>query len=93
MLVSSPTFPITDVSVTLNKFVKLLTADKEKSAGITLGTKKTLKFTKTLKKGYLGFTCATVTAGNYLYVNVTGTDKASYTAVHSITVAPVKAGT
>jgi hypothetical protein len=81
------------VTVTLNKFVKLVTADKDKSAGITLGAGKSVALSKTVAMGYLSFDCAAVTAGTYLYVNLTGTDKASYTSANSITVAAVKAGT
>jgi hypothetical protein len=69
-----------DVTVSLNLFVKLVTADKDKSAGITLpADKKSFTFSKTKSLGYLGFKCAAVTAGDYLYVNITGTDVKSYT--------------
>lgn len=75
-------------------FVKLVTADKDKSAGITLpADKKSFTFSKTKNKGYLGFKCAAVTAGDYLYVNLTGTDVKSYSSVNSIAVTKDKAGT
>lgn len=74
-------------------FVKILTTDKEKSSGITLpADKKFVKFDKTTRMGYLGFKCAAVTAGTYLYVNLTGTDVKSYTAAKSLTVTAEKRG-
>lgn len=75
-------------------FVKLVTADKDKSNGITLpADKKSFTFSKTKNKGYLGFKCAAAATGDYLYVNLTGTDVKSYTSVSSIAVTRDKAGT
>lgn len=48
--------------------------------------------TKYKKFGYLRFQCNDTIAGDFLYVNLTGTDVKSYTAAKSITVTKDKKG-
>jgi hypothetical protein len=98
MMVSISNKPFTDVTVTL-KMDELAsgadaTTEVPKSVGIALGLEKSKTFTKESTSGVLSFACGPekTTTATMLKVELTGTDKASFTAPTSITVSPTKAG-
>lgn len=99
MMVAISNKPFADVTVTLKMDVLAEGADPTtetaKSVGVTLGDKKSHQFTKTSTSGVLSFACADekTTTATMLVVELTGTDKASFTAPESVVVAPQKAGT
>lgn len=99
MMVSISNKPFADVTVTLKMDVLAEGADAAtetpKSVGVTLGDKKSHQFTKSSTSGVLSFGCgdeATTTA-TMLVVELSGTDKASFTGPTQITVSPQKPGT
>lgn len=98
MMVSVSNKPFTDVTVTLKLDVLAEGADPTtetpKSVGITLGDKKAHQFTKEATTGVLSFKCGAekTTTATMLVVELTGTDKGSFSAPTEVTVAPGAAG-